>query len=143
MSAPAPSPYFLLPGTARAALHRWSEVFGGAVSIATYGEFGRTDGPADAVAHGQLDGGVHVAAADAAEGETAFAATGLLLSLLGAADPATLTRWFEALSVDGTVLDPLQRRPWGDWDGTIRDAFGVTWLIGYQASALEEAAPGR
>ena len=31
----------------------------------------------------------------------------------------------------------------GDWDGTVRDAFGVTWLIGYQASALEEAAPGR
>ncbi len=140
MSASGPSPYFLLPGTARAALQRWSEVFGGAVQIASYGEFGRTDGPADAVAHGQLDGTLRLAAADATEGEESFAARGLLFSLLGTAEPATLTRWFAALSVDGTVLDPLQRRPWGDWDGTVRDVFGVTWLIGYEASAVGPAA---
>ncbi len=138
MRATGPSPYFQLPGTARAALQRGSEVFGGEVRIATYADFGRTDGPADAVAHGQLAGDLELFAADAAEGETTFTAAGLLFSLLGASDPATLTRWFEALSVEGTVLDPLQRRPWGDWDGQVRDAVGVTWLIGWEASALPE-----
>lgn len=47
-----------------------------------------------------------------------------------------LRHWFDALAEGGTVVDALQQRPWGDWDGTVRDAFGVTWLIGFEASAL-------
>ncbi|MFJ4222430.1 VOC family protein [Curtobacterium luteum] len=142
MRAKGPSPYFQFPGTARAALERWSEVFGGQVRIATYRDLSRIDGPPDAVAHGQLAGDLELFAADTAEGEESFSSSGLLFSLLGAADPETLTRWFEALSVDGTVLDPLQRRPWGDWDGQVRDAFGVTWLIGYKASAVADTGAG-
>jgi len=136
MNAHAPSPYFLLPGTARAALTRWQEVFGGEVRIATYADFSRTDGPGDAVAHGQLAGGVEVFASDAGADDTTFSASGLLFSLLGADEPDVLRRWFDELASDGTVVDPLQERPWGDWDGTVRDGFGVTWLIGFEASAL-------
>ncbi len=47
-----------------------------------------------------------------------------------------LRGWFDDLASDGAVIDPLQERPWGDWDGTVRDAFGVTWLIGFEAGAL-------
>lgn len=56
----------------------------------------------------------------------------MLFALLGVADAATSSRWFDALAEDGTVLDPLQERPWGDVDGQVRDRYGVTWLIGYQ-----------
>jgi len=136
MTAHAPSPYLLLPGTARQALARWQGVFGGEVRIATYADFSRPDGPGDAVAHGRLDGDVQLFAADAGTDDVPFAASGLLFSLLGAAGPDELRRWFDDLASDGTVLDALQERPWGDWDGTVRDAFGVTWLIGYEAADL-------
>lgn len=136
MNATGPSPYFQFAGTARQALEHWRGVFGGEVRIATYADFSRTDGPADAVAHGQLTGGLQLFAADASETDEPFASTGLLFSLLGADEPDVLRHWFDALAEGGTVVDPLQQRPWGDWDGTVRDAFGVTWLIGFEASAL-------
>ncbi|MCA5924589.1 MULTISPECIES: VOC family protein [Curtobacterium] len=135
MNATGPAPYFQLPGTARQALEHWQRVFGGEVQIATYADFSRTDGPADAVAHGQLTGELALFAADASGTDSPFAATGLLFSLLGAAAPDVLRRWFDQLAEGGVVVDPLQERPWGDWDGTVRDAHGVTWLIGFEASA--------
>lgn len=130
-------PYLTMAGTARNALELWQSVFGGQVSTYSFAEMGRDDGPADAIAHGMLTGPVSLFSADAAEGESAFEANGLLFSLLGAAEPDVLRGWFNGLSVGGEVLDPLQKRPWGDWDGQVRDAFGVAWLIGFEASALE------
>nr|WP_222842854.1 hypothetical protein [Bowdeniella nasicola] len=57
---------------------------------------------------------------------------GMSLVLLGAADAATLTQWFADLSSHGTVIDPLQERPWGACDGQVRDRFSIRWLIGYE-----------
>jgi PhnB protein len=57
-------PYLLLPGTARAALTRYAEIFGGELTLHSYEEFGRDDGPADAIAHGTLSGVVTLFAAD-------------------------------------------------------------------------------
>ncbi|WIE76276.1 VOC family protein [Curtobacterium sp. MCSS17_007] len=137
MDGAAPTPYLVLPGTARVALARWQQVFGGEVRIASYGDFARDDGPPEAVAHGELVGPVRVFAADAGPDDTTFTAAGLLFSLLGADSPEVLRRWFADLATDGTVVDALQERPWGDWDGTVRDAFGVTWLIGFERTALD------
>ena len=50
----APTPYFHFRGEARAALTHYADVFGSGVELHTFDEFGRTDGPADAVAHGFL-----------------------------------------------------------------------------------------
>ncbi|MDP4333120.1 VOC family protein [Curtobacterium sp. A7_M15] len=137
MTVNGPAPYFQFDGTALQALGRWQDVFGGELRIATFADFSRTDGPADAVAHGELTGGgITLFAADIAAGETSFSATGLSFSLLGAAEPEVLRGWFDDLASDGTVVDALQERPWGDWDGTVRDVSGVTWLIGFEAAAL-------
>ncbi len=54
---PAPTPYLHLPGTAREALTSYAQVFGGTAELHTFAEFGRTDGPSGAVAHGLLTGG--------------------------------------------------------------------------------------
>jgi PhnB protein len=129
-----PSPYFLFPGTARAALEHYRQVFGGELEVHTFAEFGRDDGPADAVAHGILRGQVSLYAADAAAGEAAFSSTGLLIALLGTGDPQTTHRWLDALAETGQILDPLQQRGWNAWDGQVRDRFGVTWLLGYETS---------
>ena len=68
-----PTPYLHLPGSAR------------------FEEFGRSDGPGDAIAHVQLlDAPISVYAADAAGDEPAFHAQGLMLSLLGSGAPSTV-----------------------------------------------------
>jgi PhnB protein len=128
-----PTPYLTLPGTARDALTFYGEVFGCAVQLHTLEEFGRTDGPADAIAHGYLtDGPVALFASDATGDEVPFRSEGLLLSLLGTADPATLRAWFAGLSEGGRVVDDLQQRPWGATDGQVVDRFGLHWLIGFE-----------
>ena len=126
------TPYLSFPGTAREALTFYQEVFGGELVLNTLGDFGRDDGPAEAIAHGMLQGPVELFASDAAAGEPGVRLEGVLFALLGTADPATLEEWFTALSDGGVDIDPLQARPWGDRDGQVTDRFGVRWLFGYQ-----------
>lgn len=128
-----PTPYLLLPGTSRQALTFYGAVFGCGVQLHSFAEFGRTDGPADAIAHGYLtDGPVGLFAADVSGDESPLRCEGLMLSLLGAAAPTTLRRWFASLSDGGRVVDELQARPWGASDGQVIDRHGVHWLIGFE-----------
>lgn len=138
------TPYLHLPGTAREALTFYGEVFGAEVHAFTLAQFGRTDGPAEAVAHGYLSGGpVTLFASDATAEEPTLRCEGLMLSLLGTAEPDTLRAWFAALSEGGRVVDDLQKRPWGDVDGQVVDRYGLHWLIGFQVEASEGGdAPG-
>jgi len=130
------TPYLNLPGTAREALTFYGAVFGGTTTVHTFAEMGRDDGPGDAVGHGYLaDGPVTLFASDVAGDEPPFGCQGLMLALLGTASPATLRTWFARLGERGRVVDDLQRRPWGDYDGQVVDRFGVHWLIGFQGDA--------
>lgn len=125
-------PYLHFPGSAREALTFYQSVFGGDLVTHTYAEFGRTDGPAESIAHSMLQGRVELFAADAGPDDDALELRGVEFSLLGTAEPAELETWFRALGEEGRIVDPLQQRPWGDHDGTVVDRFGVTWLIGYE-----------
>lgn len=126
------TPYLSFPGTARQALSFYREVFGGELVLNSLADFGRSDGPPDAIAHGMLQGPVELFAADAGTDEPSVRLQGVLFSLLGTADSDTLEAWFAALCDGGSDIDPLQLRPWGDHDGQVTDRFGVRWLIGYQ-----------
>ena len=127
-------PYLFFPGNAAEALTFYRDVFGGELQLLTYEQFGRTDGPGDAIAHGQLSGLVDLFASDAAGDEDAVHIVGATFSLLGTADSETLQQWFAALADGGNITDPLQKRPWGDFDGQVTDRYGIRWLIGYQES---------
>ena len=128
-----PSPYLYLPGTAREALTFYGEVFGCTVQLHTLAEFGRTDGPADAIAHGYLaKGPVTLFAADVTGDTTPFRCEGMMLSLLGTAAPPTLRKWFADLAEGGQVVEDLQTRPWGASDGQVIDRYGLHWLIGFE-----------
>ncbi|ATG55515.1 VOC family protein [Brachybacterium ginsengisoli] len=128
----APSLYLHLPGTAAEALDFYRGVFGGEIEHHTFAQFERTDGPSAAIAHGVLRGAVELYVSDAGEHDEPFAARGLMVALLGRAEPTTLRTWFVSLSEGGDVIDELQRRPWGASDGRVRDRYGVQWLIGYE-----------
>ena len=128
-----PTPYIHFQGQARDALTFYASVFGGATQLHSFAEFSRTDGPADAIAHGYLvNSPVSLYAADVGGEETAFHAEGLMLSLLGTAEPATLRQWFARLTEGGEVVDDLQHRAWGASDGQVIDRFGLHWLIGFE-----------
>ncbi|WP_136612162.1 VOC family protein [Sinomonas albida] len=141
--ASSPLPYALFPGSAREALTFYQDVFGGELTLHTRAEFGRADEPLSAIAHGMLNGLVTLYGADRdgdASGEPGEAGTapqpirteGLMLTLLGTADPDTLRTWFARLSEGGRVVDEFQERPWGAWDGQVVDRYGLHWLIGFE-----------
>lgn len=87
----APRVYISFPGTAEQALRFYASVVGGDLVLHSFENFGRTDGPATAIAHGELTGTISLGGADVADGEPAVQVQGLLLSLLGTADPPSCT----------------------------------------------------
>lgn len=128
-----PTPYVIFPGTARQALTFYGDVFGCAVRLHTFQDFNRNDGPADAIAHGALtDGPVALAGADVSGDERPVRVEGMMLALLGTANPSTLRTWFSRLSEGGRVVEDLQKRPWGASDGQVIDSYGLHWLIGFE-----------
>lgn len=128
-----PTPYLHFPGTAREALTFYGTVFGCTVRLHTYKDFGRTDGPPGAIAHGYLaDGPIRLFAADAAGDEPSVRCEGMMLSLLGTVPASILRKWFAGLSEGGRVVKDLQTRPWGASDGQVIDRFGLHWLIGFE-----------
>jgi PhnB protein len=128
-----PTLYVLFPGTAREALTFYGDVFGCAVQLHTFAEFNRADGPANAIAHGGLTGGpVALDGADVSGDERPVRTEGIMLGLLGAADPSTLRTWFSRLGEGGRIVDDLQKRPWGASDGQVIDRYGLRWLIGFE-----------
>ena len=128
----APQLYLTFPGTAREALGFYADVFGGEITLHTFADFGRTDGPDGAIAHGELTGAVALFGSDAAVGENGFRMEGIRLALLGAAEPAVLHEWFDRLADGGSIVDPLTTKPWGASDGQVVDRYGLLWLIGYE-----------
>lgn len=128
----APQIYVTFPGTAREALGFYADVFSGELSLHTYEDFGRSDGPGTAIAHGVLDGLVSLMGSDAAAGEKSVRLEGVRLSLLGTAEPEVLHEWFDKLAVGGEVVDDLAPKPWGASDGQVIDRHGLHWLIGYE-----------
>ncbi len=133
-----PTPYIMFPGTAREALTFYGDVFGCALELHTFAEFNRTDGPADAIAHGGISAGpVALNGADVAGDERPVRIEGMMLGLLGAADPSTLRTWFSRLREGGQVVDDLQKRPWGATDGQVIDRYGLHWLIGFEGEETD------
>ncbi|MGB5937112.1 MAG: hypothetical protein WBG76_14750 [Ornithinimicrobium sp.] len=74
-------PYLMFPGTTREALTCYAEIFGGGLSLHTFEDFGRDNGTADAIAHGELTGPVNIGAADVAGDEESVNMQGVRFAL--------------------------------------------------------------
>ena len=134
-------------GDARSALEFYQSVFGGELTIATYGDFGMPkDVPgADGVVFGQIEsaGGFRVMAydipgqaggsADAAgstrrENGTTITDQPFFVSARGETLDEVEGYW-AALSVGGSIVEPLAASAWGPGFGMLTDQFGVTWIL--------------
>jgi PhnB protein len=139
-------------GEARAALEFYQSVFGGQFTIATYGDFGmpKEIPGAGNVVFGQVetvDGfrvmaydipGLPAAAAGPAgsthrENGVTITNQPFFVSVRGESLDE-VERYFTALSVGATVIEPLAASAWSPGFGMLTDSFGVTWILDVAAA---------
>ncbi len=126
------NPYLSFRDNAREVMEFYRSVFGGELTLSTFGELQASDDPAEQnkIMHGMLqtDNGLTLMAADTPNSMPYQPNAGFSVSLSGDDEPA-LRRYWEGLSADGTVDVPLEKAPWGDTFGMCTDRFGVSWLV--------------
>jgi PhnB protein len=125
------NPYISFRDNAREAMEFYKSVFGGNLTINTFGEYGAPDGTgANNIMHAQLetDNGLILMAADTPPGEEWTPGTNFSISLSGE-DSEELRGYWARLSTGGSVSVPLEKQVWGDEFGQCVDKFGVPWLV--------------
>jgi PhnB protein len=125
------NPYISFPGTAREAMQHYQKVFGGELTVSTYGEFGQSEpGTADLVMHSQLETehGLALMGADTPPGMERPDSSYITISLSGD-DSDLLHGWWDGLADGGEVTMPMERQAWGDEFGQLTDRFGVRWMV--------------
>jgi PhnB protein len=133
------NPYLNFDGNTREAIEFYQGVFGGELNIMTFGDMGATEHEGQAldvngVMHGQLTTpeGFTLMASDNPPGVTGQTPNGHL-SLSG--DESDLLHGYWDKLVDGGTVDvPLEKAPWGDEFGQVKDKFGVNWLVNIAGS---------
>ena len=125
------NPYLNFPGTAREAMQFYESVFGGTLTLMTFGDAGAEGVPdPDQVMHASLEtpSGYTLMASDLPPGAERQSGNAIAVSLSGD-DGDELRGYWQALSADGTVTVPLEKQMWGDEFGACTDRFGVSWMV--------------
>src|SRR4051794_14958627 len=125
------NPYLSFADTARQAMEFYRGVFGGELTLSTFGEAGGAEGPdADKIMHAQLEtpAGYTLMASDTPAGMDRSVGTNISISLSGD-DGDDLRGYFAQLSEGGAVTMPLEKQMWGDEFGMCVDPFGVAWMV--------------
>ena len=137
------NPYISFKDDARAAMEFYRSVFGGELTVSTFGEFGQSGPSADNVMHAQLEtpSGYTIMASDTPEGMPYDSGSSITVSLSGD-DGDELRRYWNGLSEGGTVSMPLEKQMWGDEFGQLTDRFGIGWLVNISGQQSGDAAAG-
>ena len=134
------NPYLNFQGTAREAMTFYRDIFGGALTLNTFGEFQATDDPAQTenIMHGELvtPNGLTLMGADLMEGMDYRPGTNFSVSLSGDDEPELRGYW-DGLADAATIVEPLVAAPWGDTFGMLVDRYGVSWLVNISGSGAE------
>lgn len=131
------NPYISFEGNAREAMEFYKSVFGGELTLSTFGEAGMTDHGVkpDLIMHAMLvaDNGITLMASDTATGMREYVAgTNMSVSVSGD-NEEELTGYYNKLVDGGKVEQPLTKAPWGDTFGMCIDKFGIFWLVNIAA----------
>ena len=126
------NPYLSFRDNARQAMEFYHSVFGGDLTLSTFGEMHASEDPAeqDKIMHSVLTstGGLVLMGSDTPQSRTFTPGGNGAVSLSGE-DQAELRGYWDRLSDGGTILAPFERAPWGDLFGMCIDRFGVNWLV--------------
>jgi PhnB protein len=125
------NPYLNFSGNARQAMEFYANVFGGELTLNTFGQYGMQESPdADRIMHAQLEtpAGYSLMAADTTSDMEERPISGFAVSLSGD-DADALRGYYDQLAASGSVTMPMQKQVWGDEFGMCTDGFGVSWLV--------------
>lgn len=113
------------------AMKFYQSVLGGDLKMQTFAESGMptTDETKNNVIHAELKtDDLSFMASDGDASHPVTMGDNIHMSLVGT-DAETLTKYFNDLSVGGTVDMPLAKQFWGDIYGQLTDKFGVHWMV--------------
>jgi PhnB protein len=135
----AVNPYLNFPGNAEEAFNFYGKVFGTEVRAVRYRDFGDNgmgapESELDKMAHVSiaLGSGNVLMATDVIEGFPATLQQGNNFYIAIEADDAEEAgRLFDALAAGGTVEMALARTEWAESYGSLRDRFGIGWMVSY------------
>ncbi|SDT19359.1 VOC family protein [Microterricola viridarii] len=127
------NPYLSFIDIAREAMEYYHSVFGGTLTLTTFGEMPNNAEPdeADKIMHGQIDGdhGIVLMGSDTPKHmQTEQFKNGTSISLSGD-DEAVLRGYWEKLVDGGSMTVPLETSPWGAAFGMCTDRYGVDWMV--------------
>ena len=125
------NPYISFDGNAREAMQFYEQVFGGDLTLSTFGEFGDPNAPGgDKIMHSQLEtsSGFTIMGADTPPGQEYDPGNNFAVSLSGE-DGGELRGYWDRLSDGGNVTVPLEKQMWGDEFGMCVDRFGTPWMV--------------
>jgi PhnB protein len=126
------NPYLGFRDNAREAMEFYQTVFGGELTISTFGELQASEDPseADKIMHAMLEApdGLTLMGADTPNSMDFTPGNTMSVSLSGD-DEEVLRGYWDKLSGSGSVTVPLEKAPWGDSFGMCTDKFGIAWLV--------------
>jgi PhnB protein len=126
------NPYLSFDGNARDAMETYKDVFGGELTVSTFGDMGQTDDALkDKVMHSQLEtpAGYTLMASDTPPGASEFQPGNTMAVSLSGDDEGELRGYWEKLASGGTVTLELEKQMWGDVFGMVVDRFGTMWMV--------------
>ena len=124
------NPYLNFSDNAREAMEFYKDVFGGNLTVNTFGDYGTQGDEASKVMHAQLetDNGFTLMASDTPDGMPRNPGDNITISLSGD-DAEQLRGYWQKLSEGGNVTMPMEKQMWGDEFGMCTDRFGVPWMV--------------
>ncbi len=132
------NPYISFDGNAREAMEFYKTVFGGELTLTTFGESGMTndDIKSDGIMHAELkaDNGITIMASDMATGMRDYEFGNNISIALGGDNETELTEYYNKLVEGGKVEQPLTKASWGDTFGMCIDKFGIFWMVNIAAA---------
>lgn len=124
--------YFHFKDNARAAMEFYQSIFGGKLDTTTFKAGGV---PCEAEEENNLmhatllaENGIAIMGADTPKSMEYNPGDSVTMSLSGE-DEATLREYWGKLAEGAKIEQPLQKAPWGDTFGMLRDKYGIEWMV--------------
>ncbi|MCB0910691.1 MAG: VOC family protein [Propionibacteriaceae bacterium] len=128
------NPYIHFTGNAREAMEFYRSVFGGELTMSSFGDFqmpGVGPDEADKIMHGQLvtSAGLTLMGADTPSTMGEVTPGSQITISLSGSEADGLRAYWDGLAEGGTITLPLNVAPWGDSYGQLVDRFGIEWMV--------------